>query len=164
MLVNDKITAPKVRLIDNEGKMLGVVSIEEALKVAEQQSLDLVEISPGLEPPVCKIMNFGRHKFEMKRKDHKNKKKHKVSQVKEIKLRPVIGKHDYDVKIRSVIKFLNAGDKVKFSLYFKGREFTHMDVGMDLMIKIKEETQEIAKVELEPKLDRKRIIMILSPR
>lgn len=145
--------------------MLGVVEFQEALDMAQKESLDLVEISTGEDNiPVCKIMNFGKHKFEMKRREQKNKKKQKTSQVKEIKLRAVIGKHDYDVKMRNIVKFLQAKDKVKFSMRFKGREIAHLDIGMALMNKIKEETMEISKVELEPKLDRKRIIMILAPK
>ncbi len=144
--------------------MIGVMPLGEAIKAAKAKSLDLVEISPGAEPPVCKMLDFGRYKFEQQRKKNDNKKKQKVVQLKEIKVRPNIDTHDYEVKMRSVRKFIEAGDKVKVSLRFKGREIAHNDIGMALMLRIKEDVADIAKAELEPKMDGRQILMILMPR
>lgn len=144
--------------------MVGVVSITEALKRAKEAGLDLVEVSPDAEPPVCKLLDFGRYKFQQQRKKTDNKKKQRVVHLKEIKLRPTIDKHDYDVKMRSMIKFLTAGDKVKISLRFRGREITHNEIGMNLMHRIKADLAEIAKIELEPKMDGRQIIMIIAPK
>lgn len=144
--------------------MLGVLTVQEGIKLARAKGLDLVEVSPGSEPPVCKMLDYGRYKFQQQRKKTDNKKKQKVAQLKEIKLRPTIDKHDYEVKVRSVIKFIKAGDKVKISLRFRGREITHADIGMNVMERIKTDLAEIAKTELEPKMDGKQIIMILAPK
>ena len=144
--------------------MLGVFSTEEAIKMSRDKGLDLVEVSPGADPAVCKMLDYGRYKFQQQRKKNDNKKKQKIVHLKEIKVRPTIDKHDYEVKMRSVTKFINSGDKVKISLRFRGREITHIDIGMNLMNKIKEDVAEIAKVELEPKMDGKQIIMILTQR
>ncbi len=144
--------------------MIGVVSFSEALAKAKSYSLDLVEISPNADPPVCKILDFGKFKFEQRRKDNLNRKKQRVVHVKEIKLRPTIESHDYGVKMRSMKKFIEAGDKVKISLRFRGREITHKEIGMELMQRIIDDTVEFAKVELEPKMEGRQIIMILVPR
>ncbi len=144
--------------------MLGVVSIVEALEKARGFGLDLVEISPGAEPPVCKILDFGKYKFEQRRKLSQNKKKQKVVQVKEIKLRPTIEKHDYEVKMRSIKKFIEAGDKVKISLRFKGREITHKEVGMAVMDRVVVDSAEFAKTELTPRFEGKQIVMVLTPK
>lgn len=144
--------------------MVGVLSIAEALKVAKDKGLDLVEISPGAEPPVCKILDFGRYKFQQQRKVHDGRKKQKVVQLKEIKVRPTIDDHDYQVKLRSIHKFIKAGDKVKISLRFRGREITHTELGMKLMKRIIDDTTEIAKVEFEPRMDGRQILMIIVPR
>lgn len=161
---NEKIQADKVRLVDENGEMLGVVPIEEALKKAKSKGLDLVEISPNAEPPVCKMLDFGKFKFEQQRKKNNSKKKQKVAQLKEIKLRPTIDKHDLQVKMNSVLKFLKNGDKVKFTLRFRGREVTHQEIGMNVMDIIKEQTAEVAKIEFGPKMDGKQIIMVISPK
>ena len=153
-----------MRLVDEDGEMIGVVTFEEAMKKAKAKGLDLVEISPNAEPPVCKILDFGKFKFEQQRKKNSNKKKQKVVQLKEIKLRPTIDNHDLQVKMNNVLKFLNNGDKVKFSLRFRGREITHQEVGMNIMQKIIDQTEEIAKVEFGPKMDGRQIIMIIAPR
>lgn len=144
--------------------MVGVTPIEEALQFAKQRGLDLVEISPGAEPPVCRVLDFGKHKFQMQRKDNNNRKKQKVVHLKEIKLRPTIDEHDYQVKMRSVEKFLKAGDKVKFSVRFRGREITHKEIGMELMDRIKADTDEFGKVELEARMEGRQILMILAPK
>ena len=144
--------------------MIGVVTIEEAMQSASSKGLDLVEISPTAEPPVCKIMDFGRYKFELRRKKQESKKKQHVVQLKEVKIRPTTDKHDYDVKVRNVLRFISGGDKVKISLKFRGREVTHNEIGMDVMNRIKADTDEVARVEIEPKMEGKQIIMILAPK
>lgn len=144
--------------------MLGVLPLREALDTASSKGLDLVEISPNAEPPVCKIMDFGKYKFELRRKRQESRKKQHVQQLKEIKLRPTTDKHDYEVKVRSILRFIADGDKVKISLKFRGREVTHDEIGMNVMLKIKEDTKEVAKVELEPRMEGKQIIMVLSPK
>jgi len=144
--------------------MLGIMPIDKAIKAAKDKGLDLVEISPNAEPPVCKFLDFGRYKFEQQRKKNDGKKTQKKVQLKEIKVRPTIDTHDYEVKMRSLKKFINAGDKVKVSLRFRGREITHNELGMDLMKRIIEDSSEIAKVELEPRMDGRQILMILLPK
>lgn len=144
--------------------MLGVVKIEEALSIATSKGLDLVEISPTAEPPVCKVMDFGKYKFELRRKKQESRKKQHVVQLKEVKIRPTTDKHDYDVKVRSIHRFIADGDKVKISLKFRGREVTHDEIGMEVMHRIKTDTAAIAKTELEPRMEGKQIIMILSPK
>lgn len=163
-LANEQITVSPIRLVDDKGDMVGVVPLEEALKIAKSKGLDLVVISPSAEPPVCKIQDFGKFKFEAQKRAHDARKKQKVTKVKEIKMRPMIKQHDYDVKLRSLQKFINAGDKVKISLRFRGREITHQDVALELMNRLKEDITEIAKVELEPKMDGRQMLMILVPR
>lgn len=142
--------------------MLGVVSIHHALEKARAFGLDLVEISPNAEPPVCKILDFGKYKFEQRRKQSQGKKKQRVSQVKEIKVRPTIEKHDYEVKMRSIQKFILAGDKVKVTLRFRGREIAHKDIGMNLMDRMMKDVVDFAKAELTPRMEGKQIIMILA--
>ena len=141
-----------------------MMSIDAALQVAADKGLDLVEISPTAEPPVCKILDFGKHKFELRRKKQENKKKQHVGQLKEIKIRPTTDKHDYQVKLRSILRFLAEGDKVKISLRFRGREVTHNEIGMGVMARIKEDTAEVSKPELEPRMEGRQIIMILAPK
>ncbi len=144
--------------------MLGVMPTDKALQLAKSKGLDLVEVSPNAEPPVCKIIDFGKYKFELRRKKQENRKKQRAAQLKEIKLRPTTDKHDYDVKVRNILRFLKDGDKVKVSLKFRGREITHDEVGMEVMVRIKADTSELAKVELEPKMEGKQIVMILVPK
>lgn len=143
--------------------MKGVISAREALQSAQDAGLDLVEISPNAEPPVCKAMDFGKFKYQQQKKEHENRKKQKIVQVKEIKLRPTIDKHDYDVKLRSTKKFLENGDKVKVSLRFRGREITHQDVGMEVLVRMKEDVAELGKPELGPRMEGRQMIMILVP-
>jgi translation initiation factor IF-3 len=153
-----------VRLVDAEGEMLGVVSIAEALKTAEAASLDLVEVSPTAEPPVCKLMDFGKFKYELQRKVRSAKKKQKVVELKEIKLRPTIGQNDYEIKLRSVKKFLQEGNKVKISLRFRGREITHQENAFALIKKLQADVEELSKVEFAPKMDGKQLLMVLAPK
>lgn len=143
--------------------MIGVVSLDEALDRARRKGLDLVEISPNAEPPVCKILDYGKYKYQQQKKEQDNRKKQKVAQLKEIKMRPTIDTHDYDVKLRSVTKFIEAGDKVKVSIRFRGREITHQEFGFELMQRLKEDSKEFAKVEVEPKMEGRQLMMILVP-
>jgi len=161
---NAQITVATVRLITESGEMLGIVSLKDALRKAEAAELDLVEISPNADPPVCKIMDFSKYKYELKKKAHDAKKKQKIVELKEIILRPNISPHDLEIKIRSITKFINHGDKVKISVKFRGREITHDELGLRLLNKIKEGTSDIAKCDLEPKIDEKQMLMMLSPK
>uniref|UniRef100_UPI003D0FA9FA translation initiation factor IF-3 n=1 Tax=Roseibium sp. TaxID=1936156 RepID=UPI003D0FA9FA len=141
----------------------GVVSPARALELAEQVGLDLVEISPNATPPVCKIMDFGKFKYEQQKREAEASKKQKIIEVKEVKFRPNTDVHDYDVKMRNVVRFLENGDKVKVTLRFRGREMAHQDLGMKLLNKVREETAEIAKVESNPKLEGRQMVMVLAP-
>lgn len=161
---NLEITSLQVRLVNETGEMLGVVSIEKALQAAEKAGLDLVEISPNAEPPVCKIMDFGRHKYQEKKKMHDAKKKQKVVALKELKLRPTISDHDLGIKIKSMNGFIADGDKVKITLKFKGREITHQEIGFTVFEKIKAQLSEDAKVEYEPRMEGNQLMMIVVPK
>jgi len=161
---NKDIRAKEVRLVAEDGEMLGVMSIFDALKKAEIAGLDLVEISPQAEPPVCKIMDFGRFKYESKKKMQESKKKQKVIVLKEVKFRPNIGQNDFDVKVRNIQKFLLDGDKVKVSLWFRGREIVHNEMGKQLFQKVIDAVGEGAKLELEPKMEGKQMMMIMVPK
>ena len=143
--------------------MIGVVKLNKALEMAESIGLDLVEVSPNAKPPVCKILDYGKFKFEAQKKAAKAKKKQKVIEIKEIKFRPNIDTNDFNVKIKSVIKFLTAGDKVKVTMRYRGREMAHGDLGIKILDKIKEKTDNLSKVELEPKLEGRQATMILAP-
>ncbi len=162
--VNSDITADKIRLIDDSGENHGTVDVEKGLTLAKSAGLDLVEISPNAEPPVCKILDYGRFRYAAQKKASLAKKKQKTVEVKEIKLRPGIEKHDYDVKMRSVDKFLTSGDKVKITLRFRGREMAHQELGMDILRRVEEDFKDQAKVEQAPKMEGRQIIMILSPK
>ena len=148
---------------NNKGKMLGVVKLHKALEIAENAGLDLVEGSPNAKPPVCKILDHGKFKFEAQKKAAKARKKQKVIDIKEVKYRPNIDTNDFNIKTKNVIKFLSSGDKVKITLRYRGREMAHRDLGINVLKKIKEETVSIAKVELEPKLEGRQAVMILAP-
>lgn len=161
---NKDIRAKEVRLVGVDGEMLGIVSIFDALNKADSLSLDLVEISPNAEPPVCKIMDFGKFKYESKKKLQESKKKQKVIVLKEVKFRPNIGQNDFDVKVRNINKFLHEGDKVKVSLWFRGREIVHNEIGKALFSRIIETVGENAKLELEPKMEGKQMMMIMVPK
>ncbi|MBC8050254.1 MAG: translation initiation factor IF-3 [Chitinophagales bacterium] len=161
---NEDITAREVQLIDATGENVGVVAKRDALTRAAEAGLDLVEISPNANPPVCKIMDYGKHKFAAQKKANDARKKQKVIEVKEIRLRPNIDVHDYDVKMRSIKRFFEDGDKVKVLMRFRGREMAHQEIGMQLLLKVRAETEPLAKVEMEPRLEGRQMVMVLSPR
>ena len=161
--INDRIRAHEVQVINSEGQNLGVLRIKEAIEAAKQEGLDLIEVSPNANPPVCKIIDVGKYKYDLQKKANKAKKKQKVINLKEIKLRPVTEIHDYNFKIKNAQKFLVKGDKVKFTIRFKGRELQHSHLGNELMTKIKEDMKEVGKVELHPKFDGKQMIMVIQP-
>ena len=160
---NEQITASEVRVISSNGKQLGIISIREALYHAEDEGFDLVEISPDAKPPVCKIIDYGKLKYKEQKSKKEAKKKQKTIEVKEIKMRPGIDKHDYEVKIKALHKYIAGGNKVKVSLRFRGREMEHQNLGMELLKKLTEEVSEYAKVEVPPKSEGKQIMMILVP-
>ncbi|MDD2761951.1 MAG: translation initiation factor IF-3 [Methylomonas sp.] len=162
--LNDEITARRVRLIGAEGEQVGVVSITEALQTAYDANLDLVEISPNADPPVCKIMDYGKYQFEQNKKLQAAKKKQKQIQIKEIKFRPGTEEGDYQVKLRSLIKFLSEGDKTKITVRFKGRELSHRELGMDLLKRIETDLEEFAAVEQFPKLEGRQMVMVMGPK
>ncbi len=162
--VNRDIRAVQVQLIDDEGKNRGVVNLPDAQKLAEEAGLDLVEIVPNATPPVCKILDFGKYRFLEQKKSSEQRKRQKIVEIKEIKLRPGIDEHDYEVKMRSVFRFFEEGDKVKVTLRFRGREMAHQDIGYRLLQKVKAETAEIAKVEAEPLMEGRQMVMVLAPR
>ena len=162
--MNGAIRAPQVRCIDPEGNQLGVISTLDALARAEDFGLDLVEVQPNVDPPVCKILDYGKFKYEAQKRANEARKKQKVIEVKEIKLRPNIDEHDYQVKMRSVQKFLGSGDKVKVTLRFRGREMAHQDLGAEVLSRVRAETEDYAKVEAMPKLEGRQMIMVLAPK
>ena len=160
---NDRIRAHEVQVIDSEGKNLGTLSTKEAIEIAKQEGLDLIEISPNANPPVCKIIDIGKYKYDLQKKANKAKKRQKIMNLKEIKLRPVTEIHDYNFKIKNAQKFLEKGDKVKFTVRFKGREMQHTDLGNKLMDRIINDTSSIGKVEVQTKFEGRQIIMIIQP-
>lgn len=162
--INGEITARSVRLVDENGEMLGVVQIREALEKASQAGLDLVEVSPNAEPPVCKILDFGKYKYEEQKKKNEARKKQKVIEIKEIKLRPGIDENDYQVKMRAMKKFLDEGDKVKVTLRFRGREMAHQELGVRVLDRVKEELDLLAKVEQFPKMEGRQMVMVMAPK
>ncbi len=162
--VNKEIAAVQVRLIDEEGENVGVVATAVALERAMDAGLDLVEISPGADPPVAKILDYGRFKYEDQKKKNEARKKQKVIEVKEIKMRPNIDQHDYDVKMRSINRFIGDGDKVKVTLRFRGREMVHQELGLKVLDRVREQIDEIAKVEQFPRMEGRQMIMIVAPR
>ena len=160
---NERITASEVRVISSSGKQLGIISIREALNYAEDEGFDLVEVSPDSNPPVCKIIDYGKLRYREQKSKKEAKKKQKTIEVKEIKIRPGIDKHDYLVKLKALSKFIGGGNKVKVSMRFRGREIEHKNLGIDLLNKLTEEVAEYAKVEVLPKFEGKQIMMILVP-
>lgn len=144
--------------------MIGVLSLNDALAQAEQYGLDLVEVSPNADPPVCKILDFGKFKYEAQKKKNEAKKKQKVIEVKEIKMRPNIDDHDYQTKMRAVNRFLEDGDKVKLTMRFRGREMAHQEIGLNVLKRVQDELAEVAKVESHPKLEGRQMIMVVAPR
>ena len=162
--INREIRVPQVQLIGEEGDNLGVVAIADALAAAAEAGLDLVEISPNSTPPVCKILDFGKYKFEAQKKASEARKNQKIVEIKEVKLRPNIDTNDYTVKMKSMLRFFEEGDKVKVTLRFRGREMAHQDLGFKLLQQVKEETVSVAKVESEPRLEGRQMVMLLAPR
>ena len=162
--INDDIRVREVHLIDKDGANRGNVTISEALAIAQEAGLDLVEISPNATPPVCKLLDFGKYKFQEQKKQAEARKKQKVVEVKEIKFRPMIDDHDYEVKMRAMQRFFEEGDKVKVTLRFRGREMAHPELGMKLLNKVKADFEPTTKVEYEPKMEGKQMIMILAPK
>ena len=160
---NEKIRATQVRVINSDGENLGTLSTQEAINIAKQKGLDLIEISPKANPPVCKIIDIGKYKYDLQKKANKAKKKQKTVNLKEIKLRPVTEIHDYNFKIKNAQKFLSKGDKVKFTVLFKGREMQHTHLGHELMQRIINDTNDLGKVEVQPKFEGRQIIMIVQP-
>jgi len=160
---NEKIRATQVRVINSDGKNLGTLSTQEAINIAKQKGLDLIEISPKANPPVCKIIDIGKYKYDLQKKANKAKKKQKTINLKEIKLRPVTEIHDYNFKIKNAQKFLSKGDKVKFTVLFKGREMQHTHLGHEIMQRIINDTNDLGKVEVQPKFEGRQIIMIVQP-
>lgn len=162
--INREIRAREVQLIDADGQNKGVVEIIDAQKTADEAGLDLVEIVPGATPPVCKILDYGKFRFLEQKKAAEARKKQKIVEIKEIKLRPGIDDHDYDVKMKAARRFFEEGDKVKVTLRFRGREMAHQDIGFRLLERVKSETAGIAKVEAEPSMEGRQMIMVLAPR
>ena len=160
---NERIRAPEVQVISSDGKNLGIVPTKKATEMAREEGLDLIEISPNANPPVCKIIDIGKYKYDLQKKANKAKKKQKIVNLKEIKLRPVTEIHDYNFKIKNAQRFLEKGDKVKFTVRFKGREMQHKHLGMDLMDRIINDTSSLGKVESAPKFEGKQISMIIQP-
>ncbi len=159
---NERIRTPQVQVIGSDGKNLGTLATQEAINIARQEGLDLIEISPNANPPVCKIIDIGKYKYDLQKKANKAKKKQKIINLKEIKLRPVTETHDYNFKIKNAKKFLTKGDKVKFTVQFKGREMQHTNLGYNLMNRIINDTSTLGKVEVQPKFEGRQIIMIIQ--
>lgn len=162
--VNEEIRAREVQLIDKDGSNRGAVPLSQALQVAAEAGLDLVEIAPNATPPVCKILDFGKFKYQEQKKAAEARKKQKIVEIKEIKLRPMIDDHDYDVKMRSMRRFFEEGDKVKVTLRFRGREMAHQELGTQLLERVKGDISALAKVEQEPKFEGRQMVMVLAPR
>jgi translation initiation factor IF-3 len=162
--INEEIRSNSVQLIDQDGHNHGPVEVQIALQKAQEAGLDLVEIAPNSAPPVCKILDYGKYKYQAQKKAAEARKKQKVVEVKEIKLRPMIDDHDYDVKMRSIKRFFEEGDKVKVTLRFRGREMAHMEIGMELLQKVKRDIDTIGKIEQEPKLEGRQMIMVMAPK
>ena len=160
---NNRINSPEVQVIASSGENLGILNTNEAISMAKEEGLDLIEIAPNAKPPVCKIIDMGKYKYDAQKKANQAKKKQKKIELKEIKLRPVTETHDYQFKIKNAQKFISKGDKVKFTIRFKGRELQHSHLGQELMDKIKVDMQEVGKVELDPRFDGKQIIMVIQP-
>lgn len=163
IMINENIKAKQVRLIDADNENRGIVSIKEALAIAEEYGLDLIEISPQANPPVCKVLDYGKYRYEQQKKKNEAKKNQKIVEIKELKLRPAIETHDYDVKIKQAKKFLEQGNKVKFTMRFKGRELSANDMGKQIMTQIVEDLENCAKIDSEMKLEGRQMMMILSP-
>ena len=162
--VNEEIRSREIQLIDHTGTNVGVVEIQAALEMSVAAGLDLVEIAPNSVPPVCKMLDYGKHKFQAQKKAAEARKKQKVVEIKEIKLRPMIDDHDYQVKMRSMQRFFEEGDKVKVTLRFRGREMAHQELGTQLLNRVKEDTAKIAKIEMDARFEGRQVVMVLAPR
>ncbi|MBX9618733.1 MAG: translation initiation factor IF-3 [Hyphomicrobiales bacterium] len=162
--INRDIRIREIQLIDQEGQNHGIVLTETAMSMAEAAGLDLVEISPNTAPPVCKILDYGKYKYQAQKKAAEARRNQKIVEIKEIKLRPAIDDHDYDVKMRAMHAFFEEGDKVKITMRFRGREMAHPDLGFKVLDRVKEELAKVAKVELEPRLEGRQMVMVLAPR
>jgi len=164
--VNEKITSKEVRVINHEGKQIGILTLTEALKTAQEEGYDLVEVSPNTSPPVCRIMDYGRFKYQQSKKLHQSKKKHvqSITHIKEIKIRPATEEHDFQFKMRHIKKFLSNGNKTKVSLIFRGREITHPELGKEILDRIIEEIKDMGVVEQPPKLEGKNMTILLIPK
>lgn len=161
---NQMIQSDKVRVIDGEGENLGVMYTREAIEQAAEVGLDLVEVSPNADPPVCKFLDVGKFRYEAQKKANQQRKTQKTQDIKEIKMRPNIDDHDYDVKMRNVLRFIDDGDKVKVTLRFRGRELAHQQLGMDLLRRVQEDVAEVAKIESYPRMEGRQMLMVLSPK
>ena len=161
---NTDILNDEVRCISPEGEQLGIMKTADAIAQADAQGLDLVEVSPNTDPPVCKILDYGKFKYEAQKKKNEAKKKQKIIEVKEIKLRPNIDEHDYQVKMRNVQKFLDEGDKVKVTMRFRGREMAHQELGVNVLNRVRDDTEDVAKIEAFPKLEGRQMIMVIAPK
>jgi len=161
--INDQITTDPIRVIDSEGVMLGILSLKEGIEKAEEVGLDLVEVSPNAKPPVCKIIEYGKFKYAAQKKAAEARKKQKTVEVKEIKFRPNIDTNDYEIKMRSVRKFISSGDKVKITMRFRGREMTHQDIGVKVLRRIREDLDTLVKIEQFPKLEGRQMVQIFAP-
>lgn len=161
---NGDITAPQVRLIGADGSQVGVVSLPEAMRMAEDKGLDLVEVSPNADPPVCKLLDLGKYKYVAQKKANEARKRQKTFDVKEVKMRPGIEDHDYKVKMRSMTRFLGEGDKVKVTIRFRGRELAHPEIGQRLLDRIRDDSGNIAKVEAIPRMEGRQIVMVMAPK
>ena len=162
--INEMINSRSVRCIDPDGEQLGILSIDEAMNKAEELGLDLVELQPNADPPVCKILDYGKHKYQAQKRANEARKKQKIIEVKEIKLRPNNDQHDYQVKMKAVRKFIDGGDKVKITLRFRGREMAHVELGTDLLSRVQEDIDDFAKIESMPKMEGRQMTMILAPK
>lgn len=162
--VNEEIDVPNVRLIDGEGAQVGVVTTRAAIQAAIDAGLDLVEVSPNVDPPVCKLLDYGRFKYQAQKKANEARKKQKVVEIKEIKMRPTIDIHDYEVKMRAVQRFFEEGDKVKVTIRFRGRELAHQELGMRLLERVQTDTATQAKVEQYPKMEGRQMTMVMAPK
>jgi translation initiation factor IF-3 len=162
--INEAIRAPKIRLIDENGNMIGVVSVREGLEMAVEAGLDLVEISPNVDPPVCKILDYGKYKFESQKKKAAERKKQKIVEIKEVQMRPMIEENDYQTKLRNIKRFIAEDDKVKITMRFKGRQMAHQEIGMGILKRVIDDMGEEVKVELPPKLEGRQMLMVLVPK
>ena len=162
--VNEQIEAEKIRVVNADGEMVGVISKEEGIEIAFEAGLDLVEVSPNADPPVCKVLDYGKYKYEAQKKANEARKKQKIIDIKEIKMRPGIDEHDYQVKMRSVRRFLDEGDKVKMTIRFRGREMAHQELGMKVLDRVREDVDELAKVEQFPKSEGRLMTMVIAPK